>query len=75
MPVLVMNGDKDVLVPSERSWQLYQRLPNAQLVMYPKSGHGFIWQYSTLVASHINLFLDGEEYDDLNVAEKSMTFT
>lgn len=66
MPVLVVNGDDDQLIPSSRSWELAKQIPNAQLIIYPKAGHGFLWQYPTLVATHINLFLDGGEYSDLS---------
>ena len=65
MPILIANGDGDVLHPSSRSWELYSQIPNAQLIMYPKAGHGFLWQYAKLFGRHINLFLDGVEYDDL----------
>ena len=59
MPVLVMNGDNDVLIPSSRSWEMTMRIP-AQLIIYPRSGHGFLYQYAELVAAHINMFLDGD---------------
>ena len=60
MPVLVMNGHNDVLIPTSRSWEMSVRIPNAQLIIYPKSGHGFLYQYAELVAGHINMFLDGD---------------
>ena len=44
-PVLVANGDNDVMVASEHSAELARRLPNAELVIYPNSGHGGIFQY------------------------------
>jgi pimeloyl-ACP methyl ester carboxylesterase len=65
MPVLVANGDRDLLIPSSRSWELYYELNNAQLIMYPKAGHGFLWQYPELFAGHVNTFLDGHDYDSL----------
>ena len=65
MPVLVLNGDNDVLIPSSRSWELTQLIPGAQLVIYPHSGHGFLYQYAELVAKHVNMFLDGTEYREL----------
>lgn len=64
MPVLVANGDKDLLIPSSRSWELANQIANAQLVIYPKAGHGFIWQYARLFATHVTQFLDGSEFDD-----------
>lgn len=46
MPVLVINGDNDVLVPTSRSWELLKFIDNAQLIIYPQSGHGFLWHYA-----------------------------
>ncbi|KAI1630413.1 Alpha/Beta hydrolase protein [Exophiala viscosa] len=65
MPVLVANGDNDVLIPSSRSWELMTQIPNAQLIIYPRAGHGFLWQFAELYATHINMFLDGTDFDDL----------
>ena len=59
MPVLVMNGGDDYLIPTSRSWALAVKIENAQLVIYPKAGHGFLQQYAELVGKHINLFLGG----------------
>lgn len=59
MPVLVLNGDKDLLVPTSFSWELLVKIQNAQLIIYPKSGHGFLYQYAELVALNVNTFLNG----------------
>ncbi|EON69678.1 hypothetical protein W97_08930 [Coniosporium apollinis CBS 100218] len=64
MPVLVMNGDHDALIPTSRSWEMQARIPNAQLIVYPRAGHGFLYQYAELVAAHVNIFLDVEDYGD-----------
>ncbi|OAN41829.1 alpha/beta fold hydrolase [Mycolicibacterium iranicum] len=44
-PVLVANGDHDLMVASEHSADMAKRLPNAQLKIYPDSGHGGVFQY------------------------------
>ncbi|HTK65311.1 MAG TPA: alpha/beta hydrolase [Pseudonocardia sp.] len=44
-PTLVANGDNDVMVASSQSRTLAERIPNAQLIIYPDSGHGGIFQY------------------------------
>jgi pimeloyl-ACP methyl ester carboxylesterase len=44
-PVLVANGDNDRMVPSKNSADLARRLPNSELVIYPDSGHGGIFQF------------------------------
>jgi len=43
-PVLVANGEDDKMVPSRNSADLAQRLPHAQLILYPDAGHGGIFQ-------------------------------
>lgn len=44
-PVLVANGDSDRMVPSSNTYDLARRLPNSELVVYPDSGHGGVFQY------------------------------
>lgn len=44
-PVLVANGDKDLMVHSEHSADMAARIPNATPKIYPDSGHGGIFQY------------------------------
>jgi len=44
-PVLVVNGDDDIMVPSFNSFELARRLPNAQLSIFPDAGHGGIFQH------------------------------
>lgn len=39
MPVLVITGDDDRVVPTEQSVRLSQELPDAQLVVVPNTGH------------------------------------
>ena len=66
MPVLVLNGEDDLLIPTSRSWELARRIEGAKLIIYPRSGHGFIWQHAETVARDVNEFLDQE---DVKVAE------
>lgn len=58
MPVLVANGSNDVMLPTINSFHLQQHLPNAQLILYPDSGHAAQFQYPELVLAHIRIFLD-----------------
>lgn len=44
MPTLIVNGDNDRMVPSALSSDLAKRIPGAELVIYPDSGHGSIFQ-------------------------------
>lgn len=57
-PVLIVNGDDDIMVPSINSFILQQHIPNATLIIYPDSGHGAIFQYPELFVSHARLFLE-----------------
>lgn len=47
IPVLVANGDNDIMVPTPNSHDLVRRIPGAELVIYPDAGHGGIFQYHT----------------------------
>jgi pimeloyl-ACP methyl ester carboxylesterase len=44
-PVLVANGDRDRMVPSANTHDLARRLPNSDLIIYPDSGHGAVFQF------------------------------
>jgi pimeloyl-ACP methyl ester carboxylesterase len=44
-PVFVANGDHDLMVDSAHSDDMARRLPNAQLTIYPNSGHGGVFQH------------------------------
>jgi pimeloyl-ACP methyl ester carboxylesterase len=44
-PTLIANGDKDRMVPSILSADLHQRIAGSELIIYPNSGHGGIFQY------------------------------
>jgi pimeloyl-ACP methyl ester carboxylesterase len=56
-PVLVANGDDDVMVPSRNSFELARRLPNAQLSIFPDAGHGGIFQHHALFVGQALAFL------------------
>ncbi|RZU02930.1 alpha/beta fold hydrolase [Rivibacter subsaxonicus] len=44
-PVLVANGDSDRMVPTKNTHDLARRLPNSELIIYPDSGHGAVFQF------------------------------
>jgi pimeloyl-ACP methyl ester carboxylesterase len=44
-PTLIANGDNDRMVPSVLSEDLHRRIKNSELIIYPDSGHGGIFQY------------------------------
>jgi pimeloyl-ACP methyl ester carboxylesterase len=45
VPVLIVNGDDDVMVPTVLSRDMARRIPDAKLVIYDDAGHGSIFQY------------------------------
>lgn len=56
-PVLVFNGNDDIMVPSINSFTLVQHLPNAKLIMWSNSGHGGIFQYHSDFVKEVDAFL------------------
>ncbi len=57
-PTLVVNGNRDIMVPTINSYLLAQHIPNAELIIYPDSGHGSLFQYPDLFVAHVGRFLD-----------------
>jgi pimeloyl-ACP methyl ester carboxylesterase len=47
IPVLIANGDNDIMVPTVNSADMARRIPGAQLVIYEDAGHGGIFQHHT----------------------------
>jgi len=56
-PVLAVNGENDRMVPTPNTFLLAERLPNAQLKIYPDAGHGFLFQYPAEFAAELEEFL------------------
>src|SRR5260370_737073 len=57
-PVLVTNGNHDIMIPTVNSFTLSEHLPSAQLIIYPDSGHGSLFQHASAFTSHVSEFLD-----------------
>ncbi|QDZ15485.1 alpha/beta fold hydrolase [Humibacter ginsenosidimutans] len=57
-PTLVVNGSHDIVIPSVNSFTLQQKLPDAELVLYPDSGHGAHFQYPERFVATAVEFLD-----------------
>ena len=58
IPVLVIDGSNDLIIPTINGFTLQQHLPNAQLIIYPDSSHAPFYQYPELFLAHAALFLD-----------------
>ena len=56
-PVLVANGDHDLMVASSLSADMACRLPNAKLTIYPDSGHGGVFQHHQAFVREVLDFL------------------
>ena len=57
-PTFVAVGDNDEMMHTRNSQLLSDRLPEAQLRIYPDANHGFLEQYPELFADHVNAFLN-----------------
>ncbi|KRB33514.1 alpha/beta hydrolase [Mesorhizobium sp. Root695] len=57
-PALVVSGSHDTMLPADNAYAMFKALSNAQLVLYPDSGHGSLFQHHELFVSHVRTFLE-----------------
>ncbi len=57
-PALVVSGKQDTMLPADNACAMFKALSTAQLILYPDSGHGALFQYHASFASHVRTFLD-----------------
>lgn len=57
-PTLVVSGSHDTMLPASNACAMFRELGNAQLVLYPDSGHGALFQHHETFVSHVRTFLD-----------------
>jgi pimeloyl-ACP methyl ester carboxylesterase len=55
---LVVQGSNDEMLITDNSITLYKHIPNAQLVLYPDSAHGSLFQYPADFVSKVTQFLN-----------------
>ncbi len=56
-PTLIANGDNDRMVPSVLSEDLHRRIRGSELIIYPDSGHGGVFQFHEQFAPVAAAFL------------------
>jgi pimeloyl-ACP methyl ester carboxylesterase len=57
-PALVVSGSHDTMLPADNAYAMFKQLSNAQLVLYPDSGHGALFQHHEMFVGHVRAFLD-----------------
>jgi pimeloyl-ACP methyl ester carboxylesterase len=60
-PTLVIQGDRDLMIPTKLSHLMAGLIPDARIRIYPDAAHGFLFQYPTEVAADVNAFLARKE--------------
>ena len=59
-PTLVVSGSNDTMLPASNAYAMFKELSDAQLVLYPDSGHGALFQHHAIFVSHVRTFLDAQ---------------
>jgi pimeloyl-ACP methyl ester carboxylesterase len=54
MPVLVVNGDNDLMVSTSNSVRISKNVSHSKLVLYNKAGHGGIFQYANQFSTDVS---------------------
>ena len=57
-PTLIVNGDKDMQVPTENSYDMHEKIKDSKLIIYPNAGHGSIFQYADEFSKELIAFLE-----------------
>ncbi len=63
MPILILSGGADQVIPPANSDILLHELPHAQMVRWQNGGHAMIYQYPEAIGNTINQFLNFQEAD------------
>jgi pimeloyl-ACP methyl ester carboxylesterase len=57
-PTLITHGSDDTMFPSINAYNMFKVMKNAQLIIYPDSGHGALFQYPDIFVAHCETFLN-----------------
>ena len=60
IPMLILCGDNDPGTPADNWFPLVRKIPRAQLLVMPRTGHGPHHQFPQLSANYIHAFLKAE---------------
>jgi pimeloyl-ACP methyl ester carboxylesterase len=58
-PTLIVHGSDDTMFPSGNAYAMFKAMSSAQLILYPDSGHGAIFQHHRAFVGNALTFLDG----------------
>ena len=58
VPTFIVNGDNDVMVPTQNSYDMHEKIQDSKLIIYPDAGHGAIFQYAEEFVDELNNFLN-----------------
>ena len=56
-PTLIVNGYKDLMVPTVNSYNMHQKIENSKLIIYPNAAHGSLFQYADEFSKGLKEFL------------------
>lgn len=56
-PTLIVNGDNDLMVATENSYDMHDRIADSKLIIYPNSGHGSLFQFPEKFSDEVQNFL------------------
>lgn len=63
VPVLIVAGTEDIVIPASNALKLVNTIPNAWLAQFAHGGHAFIAQFPRTLADLINSFLSAGEVE------------